>query len=151
MKEYEAAVLTKEAYETGNFDKLIEVMSDDYEHISFWVLEVIRGKGDAVDYYQGKGDAIRKSGSSSQGKIVKIIEAPSRVRPNGVFVNGERIEEDESFYNRSDKGKTAVLITQKTDEVIRVLAIPSLDEGGRLKQMLITEPDNYEFVELQSE
>ena len=42
----ETAILSAilEGYSTGNFDNLFAFMTDDYQHASFWVVEVIKGK-----------------------------------------------------------------------------------------------------------
>ena len=70
------------AYTTGRFDVLFPLMTDDYEHISFWVTEVLRGKEQAQEYYAGKGETLRKSRSFPRGILVRIVSAPDRVRPH---------------------------------------------------------------------
>ncbi len=43
-KQLAAAKIVEECYTTGNFEKLLSIITDDYEHHSFWVLEPMRGK-----------------------------------------------------------------------------------------------------------
>lgn len=97
-------------------------------------------------YYTAKGNAVRKGGSSLRGRIVKIPEAPDRVRPNGVWQEGRIYFEPACFMNRNDAGKLAVLFDQQADsETVRILAIPTITEGGMLRQLLMTEPSFYRF------
>ena len=142
----ETAILTAilEGYSTGNFDHLFAFMTDDYQHASFWVVEVIRGKENAKTYYSGKGETMRSSGSLAKGKYVKILSAPSRVRPNGVFRNGVRMLEDPVFLHRTDEGKKAVLLIQNTNgQDVATIAIPTMTKDGLLKQLLLTDPKYY--------
>lgn len=149
MKQYDAAVLTKEAYEKGDFSELFPVMAEDYEHMSFWVLEIIKGKDAAIHYYREKGKAVRNSDSVLRGTIVEIVDAPTSVRPNGVYVEGKQIEEDRAFFGRKDWGKAAVLMTQIVrGEEDKILIIPSINEDGMLKQILVTNPNFYVLKEI---
>ena len=143
--EKELAEKVRYAYSHGDFDVLFPLMEEDYEHISFWVLEVIRGKAAAVRYYTGKGRAIRAAGTAdiSTG-LVRITKAPDRVRPNGVFRNGVRHIEDAAFLHRSDANKIGVLMHQTVNgEDVCTLAIPTVSENGLLRQVLIANPDLY--------
>lgn len=135
-----------EGYSTGSFEKLFPFMTEDYEHASFWVLEVIRGKKQAQEYYTGKGNAMRSSGSLANANIVKITSAPSVVRPRGIYQKGVKIEEDPSFLNRSDEGKKAILMTQRANgKESETLVIPTITGEGLLRQLLLTDPAYYRF------
>ena len=107
----ESAILDAimKGYSTGSFISLFPYMAENYEHLSFWVLEVIRGKEEAQKYYTGKGMTMRSGGSLASTSIVRIISAPSVVRPYGVYQNGVKIEEDPAFLDRIDEGKKAIL------------------------------------------
>ena len=143
-KEKEILGAVMKGYTTGVFDDMFAYMTDDYEHASFWVIEVVRGIEDARDYYTGKGNAIRTGGASVKGEYVRIISAPSEVRPKGVYRNGVKVKEDPVFLNRKDEGKTAVLFSQMIrGEEIKTLAVPTYDDDGKLRQLLITEPAYY--------
>ena len=137
------------AYTAGRFELLFPLMTDDYMHISFWVTDVIRGKEQAQEYYIGKGETIRKSGNLAQGLPMQIVEAPNRVRPNGVFRNGEKVPEDPVFLNRNDAGKKAILMRQRINGGWAYsLVVPTITEDGKLSQLLITEPKNYRLTQL---
>lgn len=140
------------AYTTGRFDVLFPLMTDDYEHISFWVTEVLRGKKKAQEYYAGKGETLRKSRNYARGVLVRILSAPDRVRPRGVFKNGTQVLEDAAFLHRNDAGKTAVLLGQMVNgEIIRTLVVPTITEDGKLRQLLITEPKLFRLERIESD
>ena len=121
-------------------------MAENYEHVSFWVLEVISGKIEAQKYYTGKGNTMRSSGSLPRTSIVRIIAAPSVVRPNGVYRNGVKIEEHPAFLNRADEGKKAILMTQNANgKENESLVIPTITSEGFLQQLLITDPKYYKI------
>lgn len=139
-----SAVFT--AYTTGNFESFFPWMTDDYTHISFWVLEVYARKDQAQRYYRGKGESIRRGGSFARGSLVRIISSPNRVRPNGVYRNGVRMLEDRIFLHRDDNGKIAVLLRQVINgEENHILAVPTITEEGKLAQILITDPVYYQL------
>ena len=140
------------AYTTGRFDVLFPLMTDDYEHISFWVTDVLRGKKRAQEYYTGKGETLRKNGSCAKGVFVRIVSAPDRVRPCGVFKNGIQMLEDAAFLHRSDTGKTAVLLGQTVNGgTVYTLAVPTITEDGKLRQLLITEPKLYRLERIEAD
>lgn len=142
----------KEAYTTGVFDGIFPYMTDDYEHHSFWVLDVIRGKEDAIDYYTGKGESIRRGGSFPEGRIVSIVTAPDRKRPRGVHSNGEQISDPGDTEKRKDCGKLAVLLNQcVNDKTNQVLIIPTITENGRLAQILVTDPELFTVAEFDED
>ena len=148
----ELAKIVKQGYEQADFSCMFPLMEEDYEHISFWVTEVLRGKKRAIDYYTGKGEAIRKVPEERiTGTLVRILEAPEKVRPHGVFRGGIRMLEDPVFLHRHDVGKIGVLLKQysrheKAD--ICTLAVPTQSENGLLKQVLIANPDFYRWEEI---
>lgn len=147
-KQLAAAKIVEECYTTGNFEKLIAIISDDYEHHSFWVLEPMRGKETVIPYYIGKGNAIRKAGNRVQSMIVRISEDPRVVPVDKLNVNGE-IVHNARISVWGDMGKACVLLEQEIDgETIRTLAIPTVDDEGRMTQLLITEPALFNLVPL---
>jgi hypothetical protein len=132
------------AYTTGHFEAIFPLMTDDYTHVSFWVAEVLRGKAQARDYYEGKGETLRKSGSFPKAIFVRIVSAPDRVRPRGVWKDGVQVLEDPVFLHRSDAGKGAILFEQQLNgKTVCTLAIPTITENGKLAQILITNPGFY--------
>lgn len=142
----------KTAYTTGIFDGLFPYMTDDYEHHSFWVLEVIRGKEAAEDYYSNKGKSMRAGGSLPEGSIVSIVRAPYRKRPRGLYKNGERISDPSDSELRKDFGKLAVLCKQCVNgETNEILIIPTVTEDGRLAQMLVTDPELFTVAEFDED
>lgn len=153
LTQREAAEIVKRSYENADFTEMYPLMAQDYEHLSFWVIEVLRGKERAMHYYDGKGEAIRKSPAAEHitGTLVRITDAPDKVRPRGLFRGDVRMLEDPSFLHRRDNGKFAVLMKQYSThekEVSYTLAVPTVNENGLLQQVLIANPSFYTWEEL---
>lgn len=148
--ELRIAETIRDAYLTGELEKLFPLMSDDYAHMSFYVLDVLRGTENLHNYYTHKGAAIRRGKGMKSGHIVRIASSPDRVRPHGVFKNGVRQKEDPLCFNRHDNGKLAVMLESESDgKNTWSLAIPSINEQGQLCQLLITNPDLYQVEEYE--
>ena len=148
MKQSESEILLaiRKGYETGEFGDLFPYMTEDYEHISFWVIEVLRGREQAQAYYEGKGCAIRNGGSDTEFEWVRIVSAPDKVRPKGIWRGGIRALEDACFLHRTDAGKTSLLMTQHLEnEDVRTLAVPTFTDDGMIRQILIANPGFYEL------
>ena len=77
------------AYSTGDFEPLFPLMTNNYEHHSYWVWDPMVGKETVIPYYRGKGNAIRKSDSKIRTEIVRISE-PHTIQPDTLYVNGEK-------------------------------------------------------------
>ena len=150
-KQLVAAQIVEECYTTGNFDKLLSIITDDYEHHSFWVLEPMRGKETVTSYYIGKGNAIRKAGGRIKSAIVRISESPRAVPVDNLNVNGEKVQ-NAKLTIWADFGKACVLMEQEVDgEIIRTLAIPTVNDEGKITQLLITEPALFNLVPIEKE
>ena len=145
-----AARIVQECYSTGYFDKLISIITDDYEHHSFWVMEPMRGKETVIPYYTGKGKAIRESGGLLKSMIVRISDHPAAVRVNSMNINGETFQNARVFVQGSG-GKACVLIEQEVEngELVRVLAIPTVNKEGMITELLITEPALFNLIPLE--
>lgn len=46
------------------------ILSEDFEYVSFWVLETMKGKGRYLDYIKGKFEAIRNSDSPVSAEVM---------------------------------------------------------------------------------
>ena len=144
-----AARIVEECYTTGNFEKLLSIITDDYEHHSFWVLEPMRGRETVTPYYIGKGNAIRKAGNKAKSKIVRISDKPKTVPVEKLIVDG-KVVQNSRVSICADFGKACVLMEQEVDgEKIRTLAIPTVNDEGKMTQLLITEPTLYNLVPLE--
>ena len=66
---------------------LESILSDDFEYISVWVLETMKGKENYIDYLKGKFDAIKKTGNKVDAGIVfqsKIDEYVVAIGQDGI-------------------------------------------------------------------
>ena len=136
----EMSKIIRKCYLSGNFEPMLELMTDDYQHHSFWLLDPIEGRENLEQYYRTKGKAIAESDGFCAGRLVKIADPFEGGRRGGNFV---------VF---ADIGKVCVLFAQECDgKIIHTLAIPTLTEDGRLKQLCITEPALYNLRAVEAE
>ena len=141
------AKMIAEAYTTGDFEPLFPLMTEDYEHHSFWVWEPMVGKETVIPYYRGKGNALKKSKDKIQTHLVRIVEPEMKPLSGQVFVNGEIMAPGTRVAVWSDIGSICVLMRQILDDGSEsiILVIPTINEEGQLKQLLITNPDLFSF------
>ena len=140
-----------EAYETGDFEPLFPLMTDDYEHHSLWVWDPMVGKETVIPYYRGKGNALKKSASKVLTKLVRIVEPRPKVIPRQLYVNGEKMKPGTRLTVWSDIGIVCVLMKQIVDsgEEVTTLAVPTINEEGMLTRLLITTPDLFTLEEVR--
>lgn len=140
--------IVAECYITGCFDKLLSIITDDYEHHSFWVLDPMRGKETVTPYYIGKGEAIRGSDDRIRARIVRISAEPKTVPVDKIIINGEMVRNSRVVI-WADLGKACVLMEQETDgERVLGLAVPTVNDEGKVTRLLITDPALYNLVPL---
>ena len=144
------ANMVAEAYSSGNFEPLFPLMTDDYEHHSFWVMEPMVGKATVIPYYRGKGNAIRNSSDKVRTKIVRIAEPKPKEFPGGLYLNGEKMKSGTRLAVWSDIGSICVFMKQRLDNGTEnsILAVPTINEEGRLTKLLITLPDLFTLEEM---
>ncbi len=148
-KQLAAAKIVEECYTTGDFTKLLSIITDDYEHHSFWVSEPMRGKETVTPYYIGKGNAMRKAGGKVRSKIMRISENPKSIPVDKLNVNG-KIVHNAKVAIWADFGKACVLMEQEIHgEIIRTLAIPTVNNEGLMTKLLITEPSFFNLIPLE--
>ncbi len=141
------------AYSTGDFEPLFPLMTEDYEHHSFWVWNPMTGKETVIPYYRGKGNALKKSASKVKTELVRITEPELKPVQAEVCVNGEVIKQGQRIKIWSDIGSICVLMHQTLDDGSEnaILAVPTMNDEGQLTQLLITDPDLFNFVYLREE
>ena len=144
------AKMIAEAYTTGDFEPLFPLMTDNYEHHSYWVWEPMVGKETVIPYYRGKGNSLKKSDRKIKTKLVRIMQ-PQPKEVEELYLNGEKMKPGSRLTVWSDIGSICVLMMQTLEngKESTVLAMPTINEEGRLTQLLITEPNLFTFEELK--
>ncbi len=142
------ARMIADAYTTGNFEPLFPLMTENYEHHSFWVMNPMIGKDTVIPYYRGKGLALKNSTPKPRTELVRIIEPEFKPLPGEVYLNGEKMKPGTRLAIWSDIGNICVLMHQILDDGTEssVLAIPTINEEGQLTRLLITDPILFSFV-----
>ena len=147
------AKMIARAYTTGDFEPLFPLMPDNYEHHSFWVMDPMVGKQTVIPYYRGKGNALKRSSTKVQTRLVRIKEPEMKPFPGQLYVNGEKTKPGTRFAVWSDIGSICVLMRQLLDDGTEsfILAVPTVSEEGQLTKLLITNPDLFSFEELSEQ
>ena len=123
------AKMIADAYTTGDFEPLFPLMTENYEHHSFWVLEPMVGKNTVIPYYRGKGRALKKSIPKIKTELVRIVEPEFKQLPGDLYVNGEKAKPGARLAVWSDIGSICVLKHQVLDDGTEsnVLAMPTIN------------------------
>lgn len=132
--EYQAYCIEKiiEAYSTGHFDVIYPFFSDDIQLHSQWVMQPLTGKKNLMEYYEGKGKAIRESGTHIDGFVVRIS---SEGRRNG------------NFMVLAEEGKLCALLRQKTGSTKNgVFISPKFDEDNRICEIALNSSELFDYV-----
>lgn len=148
----EIARLIANAYSTGDFEPLFPLMTDNYEHHSYWVWDPMAGKETVIPYYRGKGNALKKSPFKVKTELVRITEPELNLDPAELlYVNGEKMEPGTRITVRSEMDSICVLMHQTLDDGTEnsILAVPTINEQGQLTQLLITNPDLFSLERIQ--
>ena len=69
-KDKTLAEIVCQAWNTLNTEALGPVLSDDFEYISFWVLETMKGKTTYLDYIKRKFSAIQNGDKPVSAKVL---------------------------------------------------------------------------------
>lgn len=122
------------AYETGYFSPLYELFADDIQFHSQWVLEPMIGKKALINYYDGKGDSIRKSNTKISGSTVVIVKDYKK-SGNVVLM--------------SEPGRICALISQKLrGETNQIFISPKFDENNKLIELSLNDPGLFDYKSL---
>jgi len=105
------------AYRDGSFHRFLDILAEDYQMTSMWVLETMKGRERAVDYFTGKSAAIRKAGSRCRTAVVQCGD-----------------------------GTLGVIIRQKRDHGYEdVYVAPTFNDMGQLVKIDICDPGFFRY------
>lgn len=120
-----------EAYCTGRFDIIYDMLDENIQYHSQWVLEPMIGKRDLVDYFDGKGETIRNSDTVLNGSVV-VITADHKRTGNMVLM--------------SEQGKICALISQKINGKTNWTFIsPKFNEENKITELCLNDPALFSF------
>lgn len=145
------AKMIANAYSTGDFEPLFPLMTDDYEHHSYWVLEPLAGKEEAISYYRGKGETLKNSTPKIKTELVRITDSELKLDPEELYVDGEWVKPDAPVTAQSEMDNICVLMHQTLDDgsESKILAIPTVNDQGQLTQLVIIDPDLFDLEYVQ--
>ena len=133
-----------EAYETADFSTLLENISDDCRWDSQWVIEPRIGKQVLTEYYTSKGRAMQEGISIVTTRIIRFTGGLGHVRPNQLFINGEKCPPNSACGIYVPPGTLALLSLQTLEDGSIWVAIKiGLDESGKISKIDLNDPDMY--------
>ena len=107
-------------YSTADFEPLFPILSEDVSLTSMWVLETLRGIKKVKDYYIGKGETIRKSGTYPRCKIVRSTV----------------------YY----PGKLLIYMSQKLESrIVDGVIVANFSEDGKIREISLCDKITYPF------
>lgn len=109
-----------QCYSTADFMPLFPVLSEDVSLTSMWVLETLRGIEKVKDYYIGKGETVRKSGTFPECKIVRsTVHFP---------------------------GKLLIYMSQKLETgIVDGVIVANINEDGKIREINLCDKLIYPF------
>lgn len=132
-------------YETGDFTGLYPFLREDCVLTSHWVLTDLAGRDNIVRYYDGKGEALRRSGCCGRSMLVQLAGRTNPVESGGISLNGDAPVQGRVGI-RYRAGKYCLLMTQELNgETVRILVDIKLDEEGMVREINLCEPAMFAF------
>ena len=133
-EDYEGYCLEKivEAYSAGRFDTIYDMFADDIQLHSQWVFTPLTGKKKLIEYYDGKGKAIRNSDTKISGHVVMI---------------SKKIKKTGNIMLVSKPGEVCCIIKQElTDKTNVMFVSPTFDKNKKISQLDLNHPALFNFV-----
>ena len=133
-------------YSTGYFDELFPHMAEDVVMESMWVLQPNVGRSAVEDYFQGKGETLRKHDCCPDCFIVQLVGSLNSIDAD-VHLNGGAPQRAQ-FGLMYPEGKLCMLMRQQSDdEVIEVLVDLTLDEDNNISRIDLCEPTLFNYTQ----
>lgn len=132
------------SYSTGDFIDLFPLLAEDVELNSMWVLTPLKGKEKIIEYYLGKGEAVKKAGTFPECFIVQLIGNMNPIKPDKLFVNDEHKMGSVGLWYQD--GKYCMLMSQKlSDGKAEGIIDIKLDDENKIKEISICMPELFRF------
>ncbi len=132
-------------YSTGNFEQVIDCLSDDCVLESQWVLAPNVGKQIIADYYTAKGETMKKHNVLPECIIVELVGNFNRIENSKIHLNGGKAQKG-TLRLWYENGKLAMLITQKSNgETVSTVVDIMLNEANEISRIDICMPELFNF------
>ena len=122
-----------ECYLNGDFSKIYDKFDENIRLHSMWVLEPKVGKSALVDYYNGKGESLRRSRTKMVG--------------NCVITTNEVVKKNGNVGLFTPSGRVAALIGQEIDgQTNWVFIMPKFNDENKITEISINDPAFFNFT-----
>ena len=122
-----------EGYLNGDFSKLYDKFDENIQLHSMWVLEPKVGKSELIDYYNGKGESLRRTRTKMVG--------------NCVITTDEVIKKNGNIGLFTPSGQVAALIGQEINgQTHWVFIMPKFNDENKIVEISINDPSFFNFT-----
>ena len=148
VRRYKVLKEVGRGYETGDFSGLYPYLREDCVMTSCWVLTCLLGSGAIVNYYNGKGEELRRRDCLARTTVVELLDDKTRADRDEISASGEAAGGGRVGI-QYEPGKYCLLMEQTISGVdISILVDVQLDEEGMVKQINLCEPAMFRFQKL---
>ena len=128
-------------YETGNFDRMLELIADNCQWNSQWVPEPRVGKTALTDYYAEKAAAMAEGPCYPQCSLMVTDGRMEIMHPDKLYINGTECSQPVGFGMYIPEGTKCMLCAQKLQgKMIVTMLTIDLDDEGKISGININDP-----------
>ena len=127
-------------YETGDFSGLYPYLRKGCVMTSCWVLSCLLGPGAIVNYYNGKGEELRRRDCLARTTVVELLDDKTRADRDEISASGEAAGGGRVGI-QYEPGKYCLLMEQTVSGVeISILVDVKLDEEEMVRRIHLCDP-----------
>ncbi len=131
-------------YCSGDFSEVFPYLADDCVMESQWVLTPNEGYRAVVDYFVGKGETLKRTGSFPSCSIVELVGGMNLIKDADFYVNGEKTHG--SFGLRYNSGELCLLMEQTIDDKTNgVMLRIKLTDDYKIARVDLCAPELFQY------
>ena len=140
VRRYKVLKEVGRGYETGDFSGLYPYLRKDCVLTSCWVLTCLLGSGAIVNYYNGKGEELRRRDCLARTTVVELLDDKTRADRDEISAGREAVDGGRAGI-QYEPGKYCLLMEQTISGVdISILVDVQLDEEGMVRRIHLCDP-----------
>ena len=135
-------------YETGDFSGLYPYLRKGCVMTSCWVLTCLLGSGAIVNYYDRKGEELRRRNCLARTTVVELVDDKTRADQDEISA-GREAADGGRVGIRYEPGKYCLLMEQTISGVdISILVDVQLDEEGMVRRIHLCDPAMFHLTKI---
>lgn len=133
-------------YETGDFSGFYPFLRKGCVMTSCWVLTCLLGSGAIVNYYDRKGEELRRRDCLAHTTVVELADDKTRAAWDGIS-SGREAADGGRAGTQYEPGKYCLLMEQTVSGVeISILVDVKLDKEGMVRRIHLCDPAMFHFT-----